>query len=96
MEKSHGKHAALISKPNLRNMALQPDLKRRYTDVDLSCEMSSPGRFYIAVVIKTALAHMLREYDFRLADEGAPRTFSWRTTIVPRSSTKLLIRRREV
>ena len=56
----------------------------------------SPGRFYAATVLKTALVHILRNYDIRLVDARAPKTFSWRSTILPRDSPLLLLRRRAV
>jgi hypothetical protein len=54
-----------------------------------------PGMFYAGVAIKATLVHMLREYDFRLADEATLRTSSWQP-IMPPHPTKLLIRRREL
>ncbi len=40
------------------------------------------------------LVHLLENYDFKLADRRAPRSFFWTTAIVPRTSTALLIRPR--
>ncbi|KAL8783071.1 MAG: hypothetical protein Q9213_004883 [Squamulea squamosa] len=58
---------------------------------------SCPGRFYIALIMKSVLAHLLRKYDIKLADEGkAATTFSWRTTNVPGRGSFLMIRRRRM
>ena len=39
---------------------------------------------------------MIAEYDIELEDPAARRTFEWRTTMVPRADTKLLISERKV
>ena len=41
------------------------------------------------------LVHLLMNYEFKLADDDAPRVFTWTTALVPRFSTKLLVSRRE-
>lgn len=43
----------------------------------------SPGRFYAAFIMKMICAHILIGYDIELANPTAPRTFSWRSGIVP-------------
>ena len=55
----------------------------------------SPGRFYSSIALKLMLAHVLLNYDCHLADKAALRTFSWRSAIIPRSSTMLLMRPRK-
>ncbi|KAK0516452.1 hypothetical protein JMJ35_001055 [Cladonia borealis] len=54
-----------------------------------------PGRFYASHVLKLILRHILLHYDIKLADKSEPRTFAWRTAIVPRENTRLLARRRK-
>ncbi|KAM0802496.1 cytochrome P450 [Usnea florida] len=53
-----------------------------------------PGRFYASVALKIMVAHVLLDFDFRLLSPEASRTFSWRSAIIPRSSTVLQMRRR--
>ncbi len=40
------------------------------------------------------LMHLLVNYDIKLADPAAPRSFVYTTTMVPRTSTKILLRAR--
>lgn len=47
----------------------------------------SPGRFYASLTLKLILAHILSSYVCELPDERAVRARSWRSSIVPRSST---------
>ena len=56
----------------------------------------SPGRFYTSAVYKLILAHVLLEYDIKLADEGLKKapTWTWRSDFVPLASSRLLFRRR--
>ncbi|GAT19622.1 cytochrome P450 [Aspergillus luchuensis] len=54
----------------------------------------SPGRWFVSRTLKQVLSHVIMEYDVKLADENASRTFVWTTAIVPRSSTKLMLRAR--
>lgn len=58
------------------------------------CAPSSPGRHYVSILLKTILMHVLESYDLQLENHDAPRTFSWRSTVIPRPSTTLLVRRR--
>lgn len=54
----------------------------------------SPGRQYSSILLKLMLAHFVLKYDFKLATERmSSKTFKWRTAEIPRSSTKLLIRK---
>src|SRR4051812_33829766 len=55
----------------------------------------SPGRWYVSSVLKQAMVHLYMNYDFRLADKNAPKTFFWTTAIVPRLRTQILLKRRE-
>lgn len=54
----------------------------------------SPGRFFASFEMKSVMALMLSQYDFKLADEKKPTTWSWRTFALPRKDTVLLIRPR--
>ena len=56
---------------------------------------NSPGRWYVVKALKMILAHLLINYDFKLADSRSPRSFTWTTALVPRFGTKLLVRRRK-
>ncbi|MCJ1236865.1 hypothetical protein MMC14_004847 [Varicellaria rhodocarpa] len=54
-----------------------------------------PGRFFAAGILKLMVAHVLLTYDVKFADESKSRTFTWRTAIVPKSKTALLVRERK-
>ncbi|KAF2796015.1 cytochrome P450 [Melanomma pulvis-pyrius CBS 109.77] len=54
-----------------------------------------PGRFYTSAVLKVLLTHILVKFDVSLENPEAKRSFSWRTAIVPRGSTRVLFRRKE-
>lgn len=45
-------------------------------------------------MMKLVLGEILSKYDIKFADEGASKTFTWGTSIVPRSGTEILFRRR--
>jgi hypothetical protein len=64
------------------------------TDMTHGAVFSSPARWYVSQSLKMILVHLLENYDFKLADPRAPRTFFWTTAVVPRASTALLIRPR--
>ena len=55
----------------------------------------SPARWYVSFTLKMILAHLLLNYDIKLANEKASHIFTWTTAIVPRFSTRIMIRRRE-
>ena len=57
------------------------------------CRMTCPGRLYAAAILKLVLLQLLAKYDINLVDAEAARSFSWRTAIIPRSSTTMLVRR---
>jgi hypothetical protein len=70
-----------------------------YMSVELSepCCLFSPGRFYAAHVEKTIITHILINYELRFTEDAArkSRSFSWRSAVVPFSSTELLFRKRD-
>ena len=55
----------------------------------------NPGRFYASLITKLVLMHFLLHYDFELHDKRARLSRTWRTSIVPCSSTRLLMRPRK-
>lgn len=55
---------------------------------------NSPGRFYVAVVIKLILVHILRYYDCELVDPTLSRSLTWRSTIIPREQTLISFKAR--
>ncbi|KAK8127347.1 Cytochrome P450 [Apiospora sp. TS-2023a] len=55
-----------------------------------------PGRFYASLILKLITANLLQEWECKLRDTTAPRSMVWRSSIVPRSDTVVLLRKREV
>ncbi|KAL4925063.1 cytochrome P450 [Aspergillus undulatus] len=55
-----------------------------------SGRMVCPGRYYAAAVMKLVLAQIILNYDCRLVDPGAPRWFTWRSTMLPNPKTKVV------
>ncbi|KAK6854938.1 hypothetical protein PG995_008470 [Apiospora arundinis] len=55
-----------------------------------------PGRFYASLILKLITVSLLQEWECRLRDTTAPRSMVWRSSIVPRSDTVVLIRKRTV
>ncbi|KAE8350518.1 cytochrome P450 [Aspergillus coremiiformis] len=53
-----------------------------------------PGRFYASTILKLILVCILDEWDCRLLAPNAPRSRTWRSSIVPRESTVILFHRR--
>ncbi|MCJ1267977.1 hypothetical protein MMC22_007863 [Lobaria immixta] len=53
-----------------------------------------PGRFYASFIMKLVLIHIIMNYDFRLEDPHAPRTWSWRTFRVPYERARMMFRAR--
>ncbi|KAL9577511.1 MAG: hypothetical protein Q9212_006316 [Teloschistes hypoglaucus] len=74
---------------------------KKYTDIDVSYptwglgRRACPGRYYASSLLKMVLGKLILGYDFEFADAKAPRVFQWRSAVVPRSSTKVLFRRRQ-
>ncbi|MCJ1248353.1 hypothetical protein MMC30_005570 [Trapelia coarctata] len=54
-----------------------------------------PGRWHAALVLKMALVQLLKEYDFRLENEGARLKWWWETFQMPYESTRVAFRKRE-
>ncbi|KAG7005467.1 FAD-dependent monooxygenase [Physcia stellaris] len=76
-------------------------VRPRFTDVGSRWPIwglgtaACPGRFYASLAMKLILVHILKHYDCKLLDEQSPRSRSWRSSIVPRSSTIVLFQRRQ-
>ncbi|KAM0803173.1 cytochrome P450, partial [Usnea florida] len=51
-----------------------------------------PGRFYVSIVAKMVLSHLIMNYDFKLANPEASQSLAWSFALVPHPMTKLLIR----
>ncbi|KAK3303783.1 cytochrome P450 [Chaetomium strumarium] len=54
-----------------------------------------PGRFYASLVLKLILVHILEEWECVMPDPSAPRCRTWRSSIVPRSTTVVSFRRQQ-
>ncbi|KAB8076861.1 cytochrome P450 [Aspergillus leporis] len=52
-----------------------------------------PGRFYASIILKLILVCILDGWDCRLMDAKAPRSRSWRSSIVPREGTVVLFQK---
>jgi len=55
-----------------------------------------PGRFYASLVLKLILVHILEEWECRMPYPDAPRSRTWRSSIVPRNSSVVMFRSRQV
>lgn len=55
----------------------------------------SPGRFYVAMVAKLIISHVIVNYDFKLADEKVPPKFNWGVVSIPHPRLAVLMRQRE-
>ncbi|ORY17075.1 cytochrome P450 [Clohesyomyces aquaticus] len=72
----------------------------KFTDVDHaypywgSPKKACPGRWYVSSTLKQALVFLICNYDFKLAEPTAERSFYWTTAIVPRFGTRLLLKKR--
>ncbi|KAK4077104.1 uncharacterized protein Triagg1_4071 [Trichoderma aggressivum f. europaeum] len=53
-----------------------------------------PGRFYASLVTKLILIRILEDWECKIPDVEAPRSMTWRSSIVPRSSTIIMFRKR--
>ncbi|KAL7907120.1 cytochrome P450 [Trichoderma velutinum] len=57
---------------------------------------SCPGRFYASLVTKLILIRILEDWECKIIDPEAPRSMTWRSSIVPRSSTIIMFRKRHL
>ncbi|KAH6665546.1 cytochrome P450 [Halenospora varia] len=74
---------------------------KKVTDVELNFPFwgygkeACPGRFFASFEMKSVIALLVSRYDFKLANADKPTTWLWRTFILPRKDTVLLLRPRE-
>lgn len=56
----------------------------------------SPGRYFAVDVLKMVIAHILQNYDLKMADlhVSKKRTFDWRSATIPQASATLFFRER--
>ncbi|CAD6591006.1 MAG: hypothetical protein ASARMPREDX12_004887 [Alectoria sarmentosa] len=62
--------------------------------VGRSCFVS-PARFYVSMVVKMILIHVIKHYDIKLADGDAKPHFSWGVNLITHPSLVFLIRERK-
>lgn len=55
----------------------------------------SPARFYVSMVVKMILVHIIQHYDIKLANEDAKPHFSWGVNLVTHPGLAFLIRERK-
>ena len=60
-----------------------------------SVARACPGRFYVSSVVKMVIAHIVMNYDVKLADEKTARTAVWLTNTMPHPSLKIMVRERQ-
>lgn len=76
----------------------------KYTDGDVKFPLwglgrrACPGRYYAVHALKIAVAHIILNYEVKMDDKQkhTSRNFNWRSATVPRSSTTLLFRERQI
>ncbi|KAL7955519.1 cytochrome P450 [Trichoderma compactum] len=80
-----------------------PDQKEsKFTDATLDWPIwglgnaACPGRFYASLVTKLVLIRILEDWECKILDPEAPRSLTWRSSIVPRSSTIIMFRKRHL
>ena len=61
----------------------------------LTYNLSSPARFYVSMIVKMIMVHVIEHYDIKLATEDAKPHFSWGINLVTHPGLTLLIRRKE-
>ncbi|XXH06065.1 U3 small nucleolar RNA-associated protein [Hypoxylon texense] len=68
----------------------------KFTDLDSTFHvwgtgrMACPGRYYATAVIKVIMGQIIMNYNLKLANDDAPRWFTWRSSILPRSNTMVV------
>ncbi|KAI2470639.1 cytochrome P450 [Annulohypoxylon bovei var. microspora] len=56
--------------------------------------MACPGRFYAAAVMKVIVSQMLLNYDCELVEKDSSRWFTWRSSMLPKPSTAVILKHR--
>ncbi|KAI1822652.1 cytochrome P450 [Xylaria intraflava] len=80
---------------------LQPK-PSKLTDVDNTWHvwgtgrMACPGRFYAVAVMKVIMGQIILNYDCDLPDKKESRYLSWRSTVLPKHKTVVVLTPREV
>ncbi|KAF7913258.1 hypothetical protein BELL_0464g00040 [Botrytis elliptica] len=75
--------------------------RMKYTDVSSgfpfwgASKKACPGRWYVSASLKQILAHLLTNYEFKLADDNKALTMGYTTMVIPRHGTKVLLRKLE-
>lgn len=54
-------------------------------------QIHSPGRYYAVAVMKVIIGQIVLNYDCQLADSQASRYFTWRSTMLPKESTMVIL-----
>ncbi|KAI4951283.1 hypothetical protein J4E91_003992 [Alternaria rosae] len=68
----------------------------KLTDFDMTFHvwgtgrMACPGRFYASAVMKVILGQVILNYDCELVNPTSKRLFTWRSTILPKPSAKVV------
>ncbi len=57
---------------------------------------NSPARFYVSVVMKMILSHLIVEYEFKLADPTARPFMTFCKTRLPSPFMSILVRKRKM
>ncbi|KAL6820465.1 cytochrome P450 [Trichoderma sp. SZMC 28015] len=55
-----------------------------------------PGRFYASLVTKLILIRILEDWECKILEPEAPKSMTWRSSIVPRSSTIIMFRKKHL
>ncbi|EDO00298.1 hypothetical protein SS1G_14168 [Sclerotinia sclerotiorum 1980 UF-70] len=75
--------------------------RMKYTDVNTgfpfwgASKKACPGRWYVSASLKQILAHLLTNYEFKLADDSKKLTMGYTTMVIPRHGTRILLRKLE-
>ncbi len=51
----------------------------------------SPGRYYAVAVMKVIMGQLLMHYNCELVDADASRWFTWRSTMLPKENTMVVL-----
>ena len=57
--------------------------------------MNSPARFYVTDMTKSIVSQFIMNYDFKLADESVPSSFTWRELSVSHPFMAFLLKKRD-
>ncbi|RAL59086.1 hypothetical protein DID88_003566 [Monilinia fructigena] len=75
--------------------------RMKYTDVSSgfpfwgASKKACPGRWYVSASLKQILAHLLTNYEFKLAEDNKKLTMGYTTMVIPRHGTRVLLRKLE-